>query len=361
MRIVQLAETLEVGGLERMAVALALAQQDAGHQVSFYCLFEAGPLRKELDERGISVHEFHKPKVSHARLVWAMARQLRRDRADVLHAHNPGVHPVAVAAKLLSGVSICVNTRHSAVNSQGVPYRERYFRLAGPFTDQVVFVCEDVRNRLLPRLRYRPEKCSVIWNGIATASFFDRPASPGMCAPKIRFGTVGRLVPAKDHALLIEAFAKIAGKYSGAELHIYGYGPLEQELRERISRLGLESRVTLEGRTDDAASALASLDVFVLSSVNEGLPLVILEAMAAGLPVVSTRIGGVPEVAPEHRVAWFCEAGDVDGLAQAMAEAAGGGELAARGAAARRLAEQYDLAQMAARYEALYGRLLAGR
>ena len=358
MRVVQLVETLEVGGLERMAVDLALAQQGAGHQVSVYCLFGAGPLRKELDGRGIPVLEFHKPQHSNAELVWSMARQLRSGRVEVLHGHNPGVHPAAAAAKALAGVAVCLNTRHSAANSEGVPYQERYFRLAEPLTDQVVFVCEDVKNRLLPRLRYRPEKCSVIWNGVATGRFLERPASPGRLCPRIRFGTVGRLVPAKGHAVLIEAFSKIAGQLPGAELHIYGYGPLEQELRDLAARLGMEDRITLEGRVEDSAAAFESLDIFVFSSLNEGLPLVILEAMAAGLPVVSTRVGGVPEVAPERLVAWFCKPGDAEGLAKAMAAAAGSGELEARGAEARRLAAQYDIARMSAGYEALYSRLL---
>ena len=354
-------ETLETGGLERMAVDLALAQRAAGHQVSVYCLFSAGPLRKELDGRGIPVREFHKPQHSNAALAWSMARQLRSDGAEVLHGHNPGVHHAAAVAKVLAGAAVCVNTRHSAANSQGVPYQERYFRLVEPLTDHVVFVCEEVRNRLLPRLRYRPEKCSVIWNGVATERFSKHPASPGALRPRIRFGTVGRLVPAKGHAVLIEAFAKVAQQLPGAELHIYGYGPLEQELRDLAARLGMEGRITLEGRAEDPAAALESLDLFVLSSLNEGLPLVIMEAMAAGLPVVSTRVGGVPEVAPEHVAAWYCEPGDVDGLARALAAAARGGELEARGAEARRLASQYDIARMSARYEALYDRLLGCR
>jgi glycosyltransferase involved in cell wall biosynthesis len=361
VRIVQLVETLEVGGLERVAVDLALAQHGAGHQVSVYCLFAGGPLRKELDGHGIPVREFRKTEHSNATVVWSIARQLRGDRVEVVHGHNPGVHHAAAVAKVLAGAPVCVNTRHSAANSQGVAYQERYFRLVEPLTDHVVFVCEEVRNRLLPRLRYRPEKCSVIWNGVATERFLKRPASPGALRPRIRFGTVGRLVPAKGHAVLIEAFAKVAGQLPGAELHIYGYGPLERELRDLAARLGMEGRIALEGPAGNSAAAFESLDLFVLSSLNEGLPLVIMEAMAAGLPVVSTRVGGVPEVAPEHLAAWFCEPGDADGLARAMAAAAGSGELEARGAEARRLASQYDIARMSARYEALYDRLLGCR
>ncbi|HEY2011963.1 MAG TPA: glycosyltransferase [Bryobacteraceae bacterium] len=359
MRIVQVVETLEVGGLERLAVDLALAQRAAGHQVSMYCLFGAGPLRAEAEAAGIPVVEFHKERHSKAAIVWSMSRQLRRDRADVVHGHNPGVHHFAAAARWAAGVPVCINTRHSAASSTGQPYQERYFRWVQPWTDHVVFDCQFVRQELEPRMRYPAAKCSVILNGIVYDRFLERPASPGSLRPRIRFGTIGRLVPAKDHATLIDAFAAIASRLPDADFAIHGYGPLENELRARIERLGLDGRMRLAGRTGDPASVMQSLDIFVLSSLSEGLPLVILEAMAAGLPIVSTRVGGVPEVAPESEVAWLCEPGNAADMSRAMLQAAESTELAARGAAARRLAiANYGTAAMSRNYEALYQRLL---
>lgn len=362
MRIVQLVETLEVGGLERLAVNLALTQRASGHQLAVYCLFGAGPLRAELDTAGIPVVEFHKEHHSKPALIWSMASQLRRDRPDVIHGHNPGVHHFAAVAKRLAGVPVCINTRHSAETSSGEPYQERYFRWVEPFTDHVVFDCDFVRQKLEPHLRYSPEKCSVILNGIFYEPFLRRPASPGSRAPRVRFGTIGRLVPAKGHAHLIEAFSTIAARLPDADLRIFGYGPLESELRAQIQRLRLEGRVRLEGRTGDPARALESLDIFVLSSLTEGLPLVILEAMAAGLPIVSTRVGGVSEVAPEPATSWLCEPGSVADLAHIMLQAAESPELAGMGDAARRLAlANYGIAQMSCCYERLYTTLLGAR
>jgi glycosyltransferase involved in cell wall biosynthesis len=140
----------------------------------------------------------------------------------------------------------------------------------------------------------------------------------------------------------------------------FGYGSLDGAMGEQIARLGLEGRVRLEGRTDDSPGALAGLDVFVLSSVNEGLPLVILEAMAAGLPVVSTNVGGIPEVLPKES-AWLCPPGDAEALAGVMLQAARCGDLRERGEIARRVtADNYGLEQMVRRYEELYRRLLPG-
>jgi glycosyltransferase involved in cell wall biosynthesis len=225
----------------------------------------------------------------------------------------------------------------------------------------VVFVCDYVRRLLEPKLGYPADKCSVILNGIPLEGFLARPASPGSRLPRIRFGTIGRLVPAKGHSILIDAFALVCRSAPAAELSIFGYGALESELAGQIQRLGLEGRVRLEGRTGDSPGVLEGLDVFVLSSVNEGLPLVILEAMAAGLPVLSTSVGGIPEVLPK-KSSWLCPPGDAEALAGAMLQAAGSGDLRERGETSRRVAvAEYGLEHMTQRYEELYRRLLAGR
>jgi glycosyltransferase involved in cell wall biosynthesis len=358
LRIVQLVENLELGGLERLAVDLAIAQQQAGHQVVVYCLHDAGPLSGTLEAAGIPVAPFHKAPGFSLGTVLAMARRLRHDRADVVHGHNPGVHHYAALAARLAGVPACINTRHSAFSSKGLPYQERYFRWVKPLTGHVVFVCDYVRRLLEPKLGYPAAKCSVILNGIPLAEFLAHPASPGSRLPGIRFGTIGRLVPAKGHSILIDAFALVCRHAPAAELSIFGYGALDGELAAQIARLGLEGNVRLEGRTGDSPGVLQGLDVFVLSSVNEGLPLVILEAMAAGLPIVSTNVGGIPEVLPKES-SWLSPPGDAEALASAMLQAVECGNLRERGTISRQVAaDGYGLEHMARRYEELYRRLL---
>jgi len=234
VRIVQLVENLEVGGLERLDGDLAIAQKQSGHQAIVYCLHDSGPLAETLEEASIPVVAFRKAAGFSMGTILAMARSLRGHQVDVIHGHNPGVHPYALSARI-ARVPVCVNTRHSALTSKDVPYQERYFR----------------------------------------------------------------------------------------------------------------------GRTNDSPGALAGLDVFVLSSVNEGLPLVILEALAAGLLVVSTNVGGIPEVLPKES-SWLCPPGDAAALAAAMLQAAACGDLRERGAISRRIASD----QMVRHYEAPYRRLL---
>jgi glycosyltransferase involved in cell wall biosynthesis len=126
-----------------------------------------------------------------------------------------------------------------------------------------------------------------------------------------------------------------------------------------VERLGLAERVTVEGTTSDVPSVLRDLDIFVMSSLSEGLPMVILEAMAAGLPIVSTQVGGIPEVAPERTVARYCIPGSAPALAEAMYDSAVSPKLAEMGRASRAaVCENHSMSRSQKNYEALYREML---
>jgi glycosyltransferase involved in cell wall biosynthesis len=139
----------------------------------------------------------------------------------------------------------------------------------------------------------------------------------------------------KDHYTLLRAFATVVREIPHAELAIAGDGPLRKDLEAFTTKLHLDRRVTFVGALPDSAKFLSDLDIFVLSSLSEGLPISLLEAMASGLPIVSTRVGGVDEVAVEGQIAFFAEAADVEGLAQAMIKMARRSDLAQMGALGR--------------------------
>jgi glycosyltransferase involved in cell wall biosynthesis len=355
MRVAQIVETLEVGGLERMALDLAVEQKAAGHEVYLYCVAGGGPLAEEARAAGIPLRMFGKPPGISLRLPFQMAWQFWRDGIEVAHCHNPGVHPYTAAGARAAGVPLVINTRHGPATSMGLPYQERHFRLSLPLTDHVVFVSGQSRTFCMQQYGVPEAKTSVIVNGIRVDKFSDHPAHPGAVRPRIRFGTVGRMVPAKAHSTLIDAFARVAQLLPLVELRIAGGGPLQDAAEQQIRSLGLDGRVYLVGPITDVSGFLEELDVFVFSSMSEGLPLSILEAMSAGLPIVSTRVGGVPEVAPEGEVAWYAPIGDSDALARAMCEAASSPDLALRGQRARDLAiGEYHVSAMYRKYQALY-------
>lgn len=357
MRIVQIVESLKVGGLEMTAVDLAIAHRKAGHFSAIYTVFAPGPLAERAMADGVPVVPFHKTIGFSPRAIFAMAKHLRADGAQVVHTHNSGIHHYGVIAGKLAGIRVIVNTRHGLAFHSG-RRQEVYYRGVMPLTSAVVFVCDDGRRHYTELGTVPSKKGRVILNGIPVEKFQSLRASPGSVWPKIRFGTVGRLVKAKAHCDLLAAFALLAPELPEAEMHIWGHGVLERELLDDIAARGLGARVHYRGMTSNSAEALRGLDVFVLSSITEGLPLVILEAMATGLPIVSTRVGGVSEVAPEGTVAWYCRPGDPRDLAAAM-RAAAAADLSAAGEAAYRMAAgRFSLETMQARYAELFEDLL---
>jgi glycosyltransferase involved in cell wall biosynthesis len=173
------------------------------------------------------------------------------------------------------------------------------------------------------------------------------------------FGAIGRMTPVKNHRVLIEAFALVRAKYPGIRLRILGGGPLEEQLRGVANNLGLSESVELCGFDSDVAGFLSSIDVFALSSNSEGLPMSLLEAIASGLPVIATSVGGVPDVIRKTGSGWLSPPGEAAGLMKAMESAIQCPDRVAHGEKARRIvAEAYSSARMSADYERVYETLL---
>jgi len=368
MRIVQLVNNLELGGLERLAVDLARCQLADGHEPLIYCLTHPGKLGPEAEALGIPVRSFGKGLGPSLGVVWKMARQLRQDKPDVLHTHNHLVHHYGVLAGMLARTPVIVNTRHRAEHRfvhgpdgprllQESPDRkaDRIFLATMPWVDAVVMISE-VTRRFLVEHRGVPEaKSHVILNGGRLEVFFNQPAHPGSAAPRIRFGIAARLTAAKDHMNLLRAFSIVAKAIPDADLQIAGDGELRGELEEFAQKLNLGSRVTFLGGLPHTAAFLSQLDIFVLSSLSEGLPLAILEAMAAGLPIVATRAGGVEEAAINGRNAYLVAPSDSTSLAEAMIRMARNPGLGAMGAAGRKIAqEQFAIERTWQEYHKLF-------
>ena len=318
MNIVHVIRSLELGGLERLAIDLAAAQNHHGNCAHVYSVYRHDPaLLQDAEKAGVRVVQFNKGTGFSIRTVWEMAKQLRRDRADVVHTHNELVHTYGTIAGRLAGVPCIVNTIHGT--KAGIdPRLDRNYRTLLPWTDAVITVSGETAAQFdAERLRYRRKFRSIL-NGIPVDKFVAQSARPGSQWPRIRIGTVARLVDVKDHATLIRAFQSIHTTYANAELHFLGDGPLRKNLERLAAQLGLDRSVVFHGASLDVPGFLCGLDLFVLSSLSEGLPLAVLEAMSAGLPIVSTRVGGICEVAPPHEAAEYCPPGNPEALAQAM-------------------------------------------
>jgi glycosyltransferase involved in cell wall biosynthesis len=234
------------------------------------------------------------------------------------------------------------------------------FRATLPFVDSVVLISESTRRFFIQHCGVPASKTRVILNGAHLERYLEAPAKPGAASPRIRFGIAARLVPAKDHYTLLRAFAAVVREIPHAELAIAGDGPLRRELESFTKELNLADRVTFVGALADTTKFLSELDIFVLSSLNEGLPIALLEAMAAGLPIVATRAGGIEEAAIDGRNAYLARPGDAQGLAQAMTQMAKRSDLAEVGAVGREIVTtRFRIEQTWAEYYKLFLSLCA--
>jgi glycosyltransferase involved in cell wall biosynthesis len=360
MNIVQVVRSLELGGLERVVLDLAIAQKDAGNCVSIYSVYKHEPaLLDEAERAELHVVQFNKLTGFSVRTLWAMVRQLRRDQASIVHTHNELVHTYGTIAGRLAGVPCIVNTIHGTKIGKDLRL-DRNYRALLPWTDAVVTVSDKTAGQFADdRTRYR-DRFHVIRNGIPVDRFVALSALPGSQWPRIRLGTVARLADVKDQATLIRAFHIIRKTNPKAELHILGDGPLRASLESLSKRLALDRSITFHGASPNVAEFLSGLDVFVLSSVSEGLPIAILEAMSAGLPIVSTRVGGICEVATEQEVAEYCIPSDPGALAQAIQSMLEPERLRVMGQTGKAMARHsFAIKAMAESYEVLYRTLLS--
>jgi glycosyltransferase involved in cell wall biosynthesis len=275
--------------------------------------------------------------------VWRLARLAREHRVAVLHTHGAAAALVACPAARLAGVPVAIVTAHGSPRL-GSPWRQRAGvaaqRAALRLADRVIAVADCLRAELLTLGLAQPERVVTVHNGIAPAGFEARAdgaalrAALGLPPGRPVIGIVARLAPQKGVEHLVRALAQLDRDGRGATLLVAGDGPLRDRLENEARELGVVA--VFLGYRGDVAEILGALDVFVLPSVTEGLPLVVLEAMAAGCPVVATRVGGIPEAVRDGETGWLVPPADPDALARAIHHALGDRARAAAYAAAGR-------------------------
>ena len=366
-RIAHVIPTLRIAGLENTVAKLTeRLSADMNHVVITPA--GDGPIRSRFPEGVpiIAMAEEHAPDRWNA---WRMARLFRTLRPDIVHSRNWSCVDAIIGARM-AGVPIVVHSEHGreAADPEGRnAVRRLGRRLLAPMVTQFVTVSRDLARWLIEDIGLPGRKVLSICNGVDTQRFSPagRQAARvafGFEAGSIVIGTVGRLDPVKDQAGLLRAFARLTDDVR-AVLVIAGDGPCRADLESAISEFGIGGRVHMLGERDDIARVMAALDVFVLSSVGEGISNTILEAMATGLPVVATRVGGNPELVTEGTTGFLVEARSAEELARSLRRYLEDPALAARhGRAGRERAEsEFSFERMEAAYHQLYERLLDAR
>lgn len=370
-RVLVVAKGLGRGGTERLLVS-GLAHLDPRRfQVEVaYVLPWKDALVPEVRAHGVPVHCVGAGSTGRAAWPVRLRTLVRRGRFDIVHTHMPS--PAVVARLSFAGRSpALVHTEHNVWQR----YRPATFwanALTYHRNTAVLAVSEGVAESIRPPFvvrRLTTPKAEVLIHGIDCATVRRGPEARlagrrllGLADDALVVGTVGNLAPKKDQAGLLQAMVILTTRYPELRLVLIGSGPLEVALRRQADSMGIGRRVLFAGSRDDVPELLPAFDLFVLSSRHEGLSIALIEALAAGLPCVATKVGGIPEVIEDGRDGILVPAGQPAALAAAMDRVLSddglGRDLATRGVIA---SKRFQLAGAVARMQDLYDEVLAGR
>jgi len=319
-------------------------------------LLNDGRLATELNAMGIPVAVVDEHRHTAAAIVAFLVRFLRTHEIDILHTHRYKDTVLGTVAAKVAGVSKVVRTVH------GLPeplrgWERMRFRAYGAletialrsFADRIIAVSEDIAQSLRAA-GHRRSAVMAIHNGIdlsalrSTRDPRDVRRELGIAADALVFGTVGRLSPVKGHASLLRAAQRLLRQEPNARFLFVGDGPLHHDLVTTAIRLGVDRACVFAGARNDTPDVLGAMDVFVLPSLHEGIPMALLEAMALGTPVVATAVGGVPEIVSDGANGLLVTPRDDRALADSCLELARTpGLRVALGSAARRtIAEHFS-------------------
>jgi sugar transferase (PEP-CTERM/EpsH1 system associated) len=365
---------LDVGGLENGLVNLINRMPADRYRHAIICLKDFTEFRSRIARADVPVLALHKPPGNSPRMHFRLWRLLLRLRPAIVHTRNFGTLE-AVLPAALAGVAARVHSEHGHELSElGGGRKHRWVRRAlSPFVHRYIALSKDLERYLRDKVRVSPARLTQLYNGVDTERF--RPARGGReplpCAGfagpgQFVIGTVGRMQAIKDPILLARSFVQVLHDMPDAaqrlRLVMIGDGPLKDEVRAVLEDGGAADLAWLPGERDDVPRLLRGLDLFVLPSLSEGISNTVLEAMASGLPVLATAVGGNPELVESGVTGTLVPRSDAARMAQAIRAFAESPELCRRhGLEARRTAERrFGMDAMVNGYLAIYDGLLAG-
>lgn len=365
--IAYLVHSLDPGGTERLALDMAL-WFSGRYRMHMFCLDRPGQWAADARARGIPVTCLYRRPGIDLGLPVKLAARIRQARIDLIHAHQYTPWFYAGLARILAPRTRVLFQEHGRHYPEIKKNKRILFNrlVLAPLTGAVTAVSRDIRQRLVFYEGIKKQSVKVIYNGA-------RPVSPlagdernamraalGFEGDDVVVAAVGRLDPVKNLDLLLEGIAGAAKKAPRIKGLIIGDGPEAKRLHARAKSLGLADRMVFTGFRQDAVSLVRAADLFALVSWSEGTSMALLEAMAARLPAVVTRVGGNPDIVAQGRTGWVIESNNREQLTRVLCRAAGDNGLrdSMGRAGQHRFYEQFEFNTMTRAYDQLYQKVL---
>lgn len=325
LNILHVVDSLERGGLERVVVDLALAQKAAGGSPRMFCLYRTGGFAAELENAGIAVACGYKRDGVDARALWRLRRAIFAG-CDIVHAHNlvPNYH-CAVALLGAWRAPLLVDTCHDMGTRLADPRLRRLYLWSVRHTRRFAMVADQVYLHYVNRRMIPAARAAVIYNGIPVERYVRGPGPRASARERLKLpadalviGAVGRLVALKNHASLLRVLPSLLSQFPQLWLVLVGGGELDSHLKAIAAASGVGERVVFTGEQQEVATLLPAFDVFAMPSTTEGMSIALLEASAAGLPIVATRVGGNSKIVQEHSSGLLIEPEDDSALRSSL-------------------------------------------
>jgi glycosyltransferase involved in cell wall biosynthesis len=370
MRILLLSTSMGMGGADKQLLSAAEGLRSRGHQVFIVSLTPLGPMGLESRSLGIPTESLEMRRgIPDPRGLLRLVRLVREWKPDVVHSHMVHANLMARALRLVVPLPVLVSTIHNVY--EGGRLRMAAYRLTNGLVDHMTIISEAAANRFVGERIVPRELLSVVPNGVDTDRYAGIPAgtretlrrSLGI-GDEFVWLAVGRFEAAKDYPNLLRGFAGVRERHPRSLLLLVGRGRLQNEAEGLARSLGIERSVRFLGVRQDVPEIMSVADAYAMSSAWEGMPMVLLEASAAGLPIVSTAVGGNHEVIRDGESGFLVPPRSSEALAAAMlrlmdlpvAQRRAMGEVGREHVRA-----QYSLSRVVERWEDLYLEMLARR
>ncbi len=364
IKIAYVINNLNIGGAEKLLLETVRRLDSSKYNIFVYSLLPGDQLLPEFRNTGcriVLLNLKHKRAISG---LWKLYYGFKSEQVQIVHTHLCEADIYGRYAALLARVPVILSTEHTIEPWKQNPktlksrLRIKLDKIAARLTTRTIAVSDNVESFIEQYLGSTVKKTLVIRNGItlpeASQITTNRSQKP------IVLGSVGRLAQAKGHKFLLKAFSEINKTRQGIQLHIAGDGPLKNELLALAKSLGIKKNVCFLGTLKDINSFLEKIDVFVLPSVQEGIPLALLEAMAAQKPVIASKIGGVPEVITHNENGLLVKPANVNALIEAIDKAIRSKNLRTKLAAQAKatVVKEFNIVNTIQRLDRLYDQLL---